>query len=311
MDACLLGGAKSALPSSGPSLSVADVAPGARSAEERAMFSAASSCARLAPGESLEPLLAQAAAAALEAAGVEPRHIDRVHGAALLGRHLEPSPLYFVQRALGLRRDALIVPLGTNYSAFITGLVLAAEAVRHGAARHVLVLVGSRMSCFVEPGTGYALSVADGAGAVVVGAGERDVIVDYATDNETSLYDAAPMDMRSERLVFDIEPERLIDVRDYGCDAPPRLIAELLGRHGIHPSEIALVTHQTSRVLLERWREAIRPGEYLDTFDDYGNATIASIPMTLAARGASLSRPYLVLMTPGMGMHATAVLIKR
>lgn len=283
------------------------------------MFSAATSRRVLAPGEPIEPLLARAAASALEAAGLRPDQIDRLYGAAVLGKHVEPSPLYAVHAALGLRASALVAPQGTNFTGFLTGIALAAEAVRAGAARYVLVVGGARMSPHVEPGTGYAVSIGDGAGACVVGPGERDVIVDWATDTAGSLYDATTMDALPPGaaapgpcpVTFGLSPSQLREVHDYGVERPPALIAELLHRNGVSPSDVSLIAHQPSRVLMDHWRRAVAPGQYVDTFDEHGNATVASVPMTLAARAGDLSKSHLVLMSPGMGMHAIAVLVRR
>jgi len=282
-----------------------------RSADERAMFSASSSRAQLARGEPLEPLIARAASAALRAAGIRAIDVDRLYGAAVLGAHVEPSPLYAVHRALGLRRDAAVVPQGTNFSGFITGVGLAAEAVRSGVARHVLVVAGAAMSEHVPRDSGYAVSIADGAGAVVVGPGSRDVVLDFATDTDGSLYDATTMDAKDGRVAFSIAETSLRGVHDYGVERPPALVADLLRRHGVAPSDVTLVAHQASRVLIEHWRSAIAPGEYVETFDEHGNATVASVPISLATRIAAISKPYLLLMSPGMGMHAAAVLVRR
>lgn len=275
------------------------------------MFSAAAARVCLGPGESLDPLLVQAATQAIASAGLTATDIDRVYGAVVLGSHVEPSPLYGLHRRLGLRRDAMVVPQGTNFSGFLSGLVLAAEAVRAGAARHVLVAVGSRMSPHVEPGSGYAVSIADGAAAVVVGPGERNVILDFATDTDGSLEDGTTLDVRGSSVTFDIAAEHLPGVHRYGVEEPPKLVSQLLARHGLHPSDVTLVAHQASRVLIDHWQRAIRPGQYLETFDKHGNATVASIPMTLATASSPIDRPYLVLLSPGMGMHATAVLVRR
>ncbi|MFO0590911.1 MAG: 3-oxoacyl-[acyl-carrier-protein] synthase III C-terminal domain-containing protein [Polyangiaceae bacterium] len=275
------------------------------------MFSAAASRVCLGPGESLDPLMAQAASQAIASAGLSPSEIDRLYGAAVLGSHIEPSPLYGLHRQLGLRRDALVVPQGTNFSGFLSGLILAAEAVRAGAARYVLVAVGARMSPHVEPGSGYAVSIADGAGAVVVGPGQQNVILDFATDTDGSLEDGTTLDVRSGAVTFEISAEHIAGVHRYGVEEPPKLVSRLLERHGLRASDVTLVAHQASRVLIDHWQRSIRPGQYLDTFDRHGNATVASIPMTLATALSPIDRPYLVLLSPGMGMHATAVLVRR
>lgn len=275
------------------------------------MFSASASRAQLAPGEAIEPIVARAASEALRAAGVAAGEIDRLYGAVVLGAHIEPSPLYAVHRALGLRRDAAVIPQGTNFSGFLTGVALAAEAVRAGAARRVLVVGGASMSRHVPKDSGYAVSIADGAGAVVIGPGGRDVIVDFVTDTDGSLCDATTMDHGSGGVAFTFAEASLRGVHDYGALRPPALVAELLARNGVAPSDVALVAHQASRVLIEHWRSAIAPGEYIETFDDHGNATVASVPITLATRRDAITKPYLLLMSPGMGMHAVALLVRR
>ncbi|MBK8257214.1 MAG: hypothetical protein IPK82_31640 [Polyangiaceae bacterium] len=281
------------------------------SAEEKEMFSAAKEAPILAPDEAIESLVVDAARRALESARVSGSQIDRVYGGITLGKHVEPSALYAVHRDLRLRRDTLVAPQGTSFSAFVTGLGLAAEAVRFGAAKYVLVVAGARMSTHVEPESGYAVSIADGAGAVVVGPGDQNQIVDFATDTESALYDATAIDLRGPRITFDLSPRELLATREYGFDGPVALVRAMLARHAIDPSNVALVAHQASRVLMDRWKEQINPGQYIDSFDEHGNATVASIPMTLASKGHEIQKPFIVLMSPGMGMHVSCVLIRR
>lgn len=310
MNASLLGGAQAIFPAIKRNVQASEAT--IESPEERSMFTAPASSVRFGRGQTIEPLLLRAAMDAIQAAGLQSPDIDRLYGAVVLGAHVEPSALYGLHHSLGLRRDAVVVPQGTNFSGFLSGLAMAAEAVRFGAARHVLVLVGARMSPFVSVGSGYAMAIADGAGAVVVGPGSgSNVIMDFATDTDGSLYDASTIDSMEGGLVFGFSEKQLRGVHDYGVERPPALVAEVLRRNDIKASDVALVAHQPSRVLMEHWRKTIAPGEYIDTFDEHGNATVASIPMTLATRGGAITKPYLVLMSPGLGMHATVVLVRR
>ena len=91
----------------------------------------------------------------------------------------------------------------------------------------------------------------------------------------------------------------------------PRMVHSLLNKHGLTGADIALITHQASRVLMDHWNNQLQPRENLDTLVQFGNLTSASYPVTLAYHYPNITAKYLVLAAVGVGYHHTALLLKR
>jgi 3-oxoacyl-[acyl-carrier-protein] synthase III len=269
----------------------------------------------LAPDESLAGLTASAARAALEDAGATLAEVDRLVGYVSVAEFISPNALYAVHRELGLGPHAWVVPVQVDFANFLAGLVLAAEAVRSGGARRVLVAVGAGWTRNVDYTQGHAIGIGDGAGAALVGEGERLSIVDWAADTFSAEYGAMSMRVRPEsglaHPTYGIDPVTGIQAfMSSGMNGPHQLVARLLARNGLTGDDVTLVTHQATRKLMDHWAAQIRPRAYLDTFEEFGNMVLASIPVTLARHRHALSTPYLVMAGVGIGAHQMAVLVR-
>lgn len=269
----------------------------------------------LLPGESLASLTAKAGLAALADAGVRAEEVDRLYGHLTVSEFLSPNELYEVHRQVGLGAHAMVVPVQSDFVNFILGSVLAWEAMLAGHSERALVAVGAGWTRNVDYSQGHAFGIGDGAGAAVLGPGERLVLVDYAADTFSDEYGAMTMRPRPEvgidRPVYGLEPARgLHAFLNTGMDGPPKLIDRLLRKHGLTGDDITLVSHQATRKLLDHWNEKVRPREYLHTLEDCGNMVIASIPVTLARHHRELRTRYLVLVGLGIGAHHMALLVR-
>lgn len=269
----------------------------------------------LAPGESLASLTAKAGRAALEDAGVRPEQVDRLYGWVTVSEYLSPNALYQVHQELGLGTHTLVVPVQADFGNFLVGALLAWEALRAGHSERALVVVGAGWTRNIDPSQGHALNIGDGAGAAVLGRGERLVLVDYAAETFSDEYGAMTMRPRPEagfaHPVYGLEPERgMRAFLSSGMEGPPRLVHRLLERHGLRAEDITLVSHQATRKLLDHWNERIRPREHLHTLEELGNMVVASIPVTLARHHRELRTPYLVLLGLGIGAHQVALLVR-
>jgi 3-oxoacyl-[acyl-carrier-protein] synthase-3 len=269
----------------------------------------------LGPDESLASLTAKAGRAALEDAGVRPEQVDRLYGYVSVSEFVSPNALYQVHREVGLGSHALVVPVQADFGNFIMGTVLAWEAMLAGHSERALVAVGAGWTRNVDYAQGHAFGIGDGAGAAVLGVGERLVLVDYAADTFSDEYGAMTMRPRPEAgfhtPVYGLEPSRGVQAfLNTGMEGPPRLVERLLRKHGLTGEDITLVSHQATRKLLDHWNEKIRPREYLHTLEDCGNMVIASIPVTLARYHRELRTKYLVLFGIGIGAHQVALLVR-
>jgi 3-oxoacyl-[acyl-carrier-protein] synthase-3 len=269
----------------------------------------------LEPDESLASLTARAGRVALEAAGVRPEQVDRLYGYLSVSEFISPNALYQVHRELGLGSHALVVPVQADFANFVMSTVLAWEALLAGHSERALVAVGAGWTRNVDYAQGHAFGIGDGAGAAVLGPGERLVLVDYVGDTFSDEYGAMTMRPRPEagfdRPVYGLEPSRGLEAFLHtGMDGPPRLVERLLRKHGLTGDDITLVSHQATRKLLDHWNEKIRPREYLHTLEDRGNMVLASLPVTLARHYRELRTKYLVLFGIGIGAHQMALLVR-
>lgn len=113
----------------------------------------------LSDGETIEPHMADAALQALAQAGIGPESVDRLYGYASVPDHTTPNSLYRVHHMLGLPREALVVPINSEFSNFLASLVLATEAVATGGARHVLIACGSNWTRHLDYAKGHAFAM--------------------------------------------------------------------------------------------------------------------------------------------------------
>ncbi|RKH67529.1 3-oxoacyl-ACP synthase [Corallococcus interemptor] len=269
----------------------------------------------LGPGESLAALTAKAGAAALQDAGLKASDVERLYGYVSVSEFIAPNALYAVHRELGLSQGTLVVPVQADFANFLMGVVLAWEALCAGSIQHALVAVGSAWTRNVDYTQGHAIGIGDGAGAVVVGAGDRLTLVDWGADTFSDEYGAMMMGARPESGLayptYGIAPTSGVKAfLNSGMNGPPRLVARLLAKHGISREDVTLISHQATRKLMDHWAQEIRPREYLDTFEDYGNMVHASMPVTLARFHRELRTKYLVMVGLGIGAHQMALLVR-
>jgi 3-oxoacyl-[acyl-carrier-protein] synthase-3 len=96
-----------------------------------------------------------------------------------------------------------------------------------------------------------------------------------------------------------------------GMEGPPYLVQTLLKKHGLVGNDIALITHQASRLMLDYWTERLQPREYLETLEQFGNMTLATYAVNFAYFLPQITAEYLVFAALGVGFHQMALLLKR
>lgn len=287
---------------------------------ESELFSGVEERRVLAPDESVEALMVEASRAAIHASGVAAARIDRLYGTASISEYITPNGLFQVHRDLGLSPQTWVVPVNAEFTAFILSCVLSWEAVLAGHCRYALAACGARWSPHADYTMPYSMVIGDGAAAAVIGPNPPLTFVDYAVESLTDLYDAMTIRTRASSdsgaadagaLKFTIrEAGREAFLTD-GVDVPPRLALRLLQKHGIASRDVALVTHESSQRLTTAWAERIRPGEYPQNLERFGDIPGCSVPITLSLCERSLRSPYIVLLSPGTGVHFAAMLLRR
>jgi 3-oxoacyl-[acyl-carrier-protein] synthase III len=118
------------------------------------------------PGMSAQQLEVAAARAALAAGDIDPASVDLILLAALRPDSLVVGDAAFLVRELGLRAPA--VSFETACSSALVGFSLAADLVRAGRHRKILVVVCCTYTRDVDLGDSFSWFLGDGAAAFVV-----------------------------------------------------------------------------------------------------------------------------------------------
>ena len=219
-----------------------------------------------------------AAGKALADAGVDPADVDLVVVATCTMS--TPIPGAAAQVATGIAAtQAGAFDLNAACAGFCYGLSVAADAVRAGTARHVVVVGAEKLSDWVDwSDRRSAILFGDGAGAVVVGPGDASGIgpVVWGSDgSRAALIDVPPGGkLRLDGpAVFRWATTSLADVARRACDAA-----------GIPPAELtAFVPHQANQRIVEAVARRLGATRAVvaDDITETGNTSAASVPLAL------------------------------
>jgi len=280
----------------------------------------------LGPDESLVTIMASAAEKAMIDAGVKAADIDLLIGCASLSKYVAPTDLAPLHARLALPRHAMPLPLGNDFSNFTQSLVIADALLRVGRARTILVVAGGGWTRAVNYNQAASVSAGDGAGAAVLGgpsSAVRWIVQDQQAYVRSDLYggmfvsgdviEASPLPQNQEYSgpYFHMTKDGVEDFKAFGGKEAPIPAQMLLARQGLKGSDVTLMGHQASTVLLEMWQKTLQPAAVVSTIENFGNMTVASIAVTLASCEAEISTPYALLLALGLDMHAHAVLLRR
>lgn len=286
----------------------------------------------LAPGESLMDIMVPAALRALDNAHVTAQQIDVLIGYASVSEYETPNELAHLHAELNLRSDAWVMPLNHEFGTFLEALILSDALIKAGRAKHILIVCGCNWTHYVDYHTPQSVSASDGAGAAVVGLTDdaaRFSLVDTAASLDTSDYGV--MFMQADQVgqaaanptasdftkalytkpYFHITEAGQIAFSSFGLNVPVTVAKLLLSRNSLTSTQISLITHQASSVLMDAWQTAINPAQYLQTLQPFANMTLASIPVTLADLYDQISSDYLLMFGLGTDLNVSAVLLRR
>ncbi|MEB3170188.1 MAG: beta-ketoacyl-ACP synthase III [Synechococcaceae cyanobacterium] len=269
------------------------------------------------PGETVTTLAATAAGAALAHAGWEAESIDLI----LLATS-SPDDLFGtaprVQAALGARR-AVAFDLTAACSGFLFALITAAQYVRSGAARRVLVIGADQLSRWLDwDDRRTCVLFGDGAGAVAVEAasdgGEGLLAFRMRSDGSRNgcltlaqLEEHRPLLGGLSAQVGGFAPIHMNgqEVYKFAVREVPAVLAELLADTGITADQLDwLLLHQANQRILDAVadRFAVPHERVLSNLASYGNTSAATIPLMLdeAVRDGRV-RPGHLIASSGFG----------
>jgi 3-oxoacyl-[acyl-carrier-protein] synthase-3 len=245
------------------------------------------------PDEAASDLALPASRAALHDAGLTADDLDLIICATTTPDMLFPATACLIQDRLGAKRAGAFDLLAAC-SSFVYGVIVAAQAIESGVARHVLVVGAEVLTRLVDwTDRSTCVLIGDGAGAVVMGpardGGVRSAVMgaDGAAGDLLKLpaggsripMTQAAIDQNLHRARMDGQAVFKLAVR-----VVPEAIRQAVDRAGLSMGEIAcIVPHQANRRILEAVARAMDlPFErFISTVEAYGNTSAASVPISI------------------------------
>ncbi|MGE3693089.1 MAG: beta-ketoacyl-ACP synthase III [Novosphingobium sp.] len=257
--------------------------------------------------ETTSTLGTQAARAAIEAAGLEPRDIDLIVLATATPDQTFPASATQVQEALGCN-GGIAFDVAAVCSGFLYALGVADSMLRTGMAQRALVIGAETFSRILDwEDRATCVLFGDGAGAVVLEARE-----------ETG---DAPKGILSTKLHADGAHNQLLyvdggpsttgtvgkvrmqgkEVFRHAVTNLSNVLLEVLADTGVKPEEIDwLVPHQANARILDATAKKLGfpPEKVIMTVDRHANTSAASVPLALdtAIRDGRIKSGDLVML---------------
>ncbi len=281
-------------------------------------------------------LMIAAAWQALDQAKTPPAQVDVLLGWASTSEYLTPNGLVLVHRELRLRPDAWLLPIegleNFNTALWTADALLKAgrqggsgggQSPPHAPLCTALIVSGCNWSRYVDYHTPQSFTVGDGAAAMVLSRTDKPGLFSVL-DGGTLVMDTGygAMFMQGDEVpgsqarawgppYFHITSRGVDAFNDFGRRGPADLANHLLKRNNLRGEQVTLISHQASRVLMDYWKEEIKPGQYINTLAEYGNMISATVPVNFAIYQDRIARDYVLFLNPSAELKAVGVLLKR
>ncbi|NEQ48881.1 MAG: beta-ketoacyl-ACP synthase III [Leptolyngbya sp. SIO3F4] len=276
--------------------------------------------------ESLTMLAAQAAQNAIAAADLAPDDVDLIILATSTPDDLFGTACQ-VQAAIGATR-AVAFDLTAACSGFVFGVVTAAQFIRTGTYRNVLVIGADLLSRWVdwEDRTTCVL-FGDGAGAVVMQACDRDQLLGFEMHSDGSMNgclnlaympEPAPLidDVATQKGTFTTITMNGREVYRFAVSRVPEVLEKTLFHAGLAANDIDwLILHQANQRILDAVAKRLKlPNDrVVSNMAKHGNTSAASIPIALDewVRSGKVQAGHKIAMSGfGAGLTWGAVLLE-
>jgi 3-oxoacyl-[acyl-carrier-protein] synthase-3 len=267
------------------------------------------------PEESLADMACAAAGKALGEAGVPPAEVSLVLATTMSNLRQAPPLSAEVAYRIGTE-GAGALDTGAGCAGFCYTLAVAADAVRAGSARYVVVVGVERMTDIVDPADrGTAFLFGEGAGAVVVGPGAADGVgpVRWGSDGSKGAAIAQPYSWAAVKADPSVPAPTLRmagqEVFRWAVTALAPVAADAVRAAGLTLDDIdVFVPHQANMRITDALVKGIGlPDRVVVAREiaDAGNTSAASIPLAmeqLLSSGQARSGQRALLFGFGAGL---------
>lgn len=271
------------------------------------------------PQCSLSSLATEAGQKAIAMAGLTPADIDLIVLATSTADDLFGSASQ-VQAQLGATR-AVAFDLTAACSGFVFGLVTAAQFIRTGVYRNVLVVGADILSRWVDwEDRRTCVLFGDGAGAVVLQASDRDRLLGFELCSDGTqngclnvAYQPQPRSLIDDIAVARGQYQPIVmsgqEVYKFAVKKVPDVVEKALFRANLTGNSIDwLLLHQANQRILDAVAKRLNVPEdkVLSNLANYGNTSAASIPLVLdeAVRQGKIQSGDIIAMS-GFGAGLT------
>ncbi len=271
------------------------------------------------PSESLSVLATAASSQAIAASGIKAEDLDLILLATSTPDDLFGSACQ-VQAQLGAT-NAVAFDLTAACSGFVFGLVTAAQYIRTGVYRNVLLIGADILSRWVDwDDRRTCVLFGDGAGAVVLQAAKSDRLLGFALKSDGTQNHCLNLAYAgtSQELLTDInitkgtyQPITMNgkEVYRFAVQKVPEIIDKALFQANISVDQIDwLILHQANQRIIDAVAQRLNIPEHkvISNLAQYGNTSAASIPLALdeAVRQGKI-KPNDIVATSGFGAGLT------
>ena len=271
------------------------------------------------PEDTLSALATTAAQGAIAMAGISPKDLDLILLATSTADDLFGTACK-IQHLLGAPQ-AVAFDMTAACSGFIFGMVTAAQFIRTGVYRNILLIGADILSRWVDwSDRGSCILFGDAAGAVVLQADECDRFLGFEIRSDGTLNQSLQLayQAQTKEIVKDVtigqgtyQPITMNgkEIYRFAVQKVPEVIEKALYRAHLRTDEIDwLLMHQANQRILDAVAQRLNiPAEkVLSNLAYYGNTSAASIPLALdeAVRQGKI-KPGDVIASAGFGAGLT------
>jgi 3-oxoacyl-[acyl-carrier-protein] synthase-3 len=267
-----------------------------------------------APDETVVDMASQAGGKALAGSGLSPADVDLVIVATCTPETQIPNTAASVAKRLGIAAPGAY-DLNAACAGFCYALANAADAVRAGTAKNVLVIGAEKLSQWVDwTDRSTCIIFADGAGAAIVGPvadpGDAPGIGPVFWGSDGDLADKIYITDRNSFIIQEGQA-----VFRWATTALAQIAKQACAKAGVDPTELAaFIPHQANLRIIEAIARKLGAPQAIVANDivTAGNTSSASIPLALSRmieRGEIASGSHALLVGFGAGMCYAAQVI--
>ena len=275
------------------------------------------------PHETVLSMSVGAARKAIERAGIAPAQLDCVIVATVTHLMQTPAVATLVSDEVGAT-PAAAFDISAACAGFCHGVSLAADMVRGGSAKHVLVVGVERLSDITDHyDRATAFLFADGAGAAVIGPSESEGIGPVAWGADGSKFDLIRQkESWTEVLALDepTMPNLRMDgnpVFRWASFEMAKVAREALSRADVSVDDLdVFLPHQANMRIIDAMARTLKLPEHVEIARDIahqGNTSAASVPLAAEAMlesGQAKSGDLALMIAFGAGLAYAAQVVR-